>query len=143
MAISLGRSVESQVRLLSLVGLIVGGGLVGFLFLLASQLEVKWFLFLFLAAIVFAASLAFPDRKSFYLVLLVVAVPVAMDLNIGYQPSPFRRSTYGFLVQAFSIPLVPLYLIWAFRSLVSRRPLSIPGKLFLPIGLLLMSVSPP
>jgi O-antigen ligase len=43
-------------------------------------------------------------------------------------------------VQAFSIPLVPLYLIWAFRSLVSRRPLSIPGKLFLPIGLLLMSV---
>lgn len=139
MAISLGRGVENPTRLLTLVGLVVGGGLVGFLFLLASLLEAKWFLFLFLAVIVFAISLAFPDRKSFYLVLLVAIVPVAMDLNIGYQPTPFQRSTYGFLVQAFSIPLVPLYLIWAFRSLVSRRSLFIPEKLFLPIGLLLMS----
>lgn len=100
------------------------GALIGFLFLIALQFSAKWFLFLFLGSLIFAASLAPLDKKAFYLALLVFAISVRVGLNFYFQQSPVQHSTHGFLFQLHYLPLAALYAIWAGRCWSAR---SLPG----------------
>jgi O-antigen ligase len=112
---------------------------IGALFLAAAQLETKWFLFLLAGALVFTLSLAVPDRKTFYLILLVLAVPIGVDLNLGFQRSSIYRSTYGFAVHLSHLPLFALIVIWLARSLAARRPLHLSTTGLVPLAVLVLS----
>lgn len=96
------------------------GALVGGLFLVATRLETKWFVFLFLAGLTVAVSLAAADRKAFYLGLLVLTIPIKVDLHLFFQPSSVHHSTHGIVVALHHLPLAALYLIWA-QELLARR----------------------
>src|SRR5262249_3245721 len=110
---------------------IPGGISVGLLFLLASRLEQKWFLMLFLGSLVLTASLAFADKKAYYLALLVGSLPLGVDVNLYFHPSSVSHSTYGFLVRLSSVPLALLYLRWLAVCLTRKLPLRIaPTGLF-------------
>lgn len=100
------------------------GALIGLLFLIALQFTTKWFLFLFLGSLIFAASLAPLDKKAFYLALLVFAISVRVGLNLYFQHSPLQHSTHGFLIQLHYLPLAALYAIWVGRCWLAR---SLPG----------------
>jgi len=103
------------------------GVLVGLLFLLAMQLKLKWFAFLFLGSVVFLASLAAPRKKEYFLVLLVLALPVWVGKHFYFHPNPYGISTFGFPVHASFLPLAALYVIWVVRQ--GAAPLAIRGLL--------------
>jgi O-antigen ligase len=118
----------------------IGVGIgVGALFLVAAQLETKWFLFLLASALGFTLSLAVPDRKAYYLTLLVLAVPIGVDLNLGFQRSSIYRSTHGFAIHLSHLPLFALVVIWLARSLAARRPLHLATTGLVPIAVLALA----
>jgi len=108
------------------------GVLIGLFFLIALQLATKWFLFLFLGSLIFAASFAPADKKAFYLALLVFAISVRVGLNFYFQHSPVHRSTHGFLIQLHYLPLAALYAIWAGRCWLAQGPPGIATRGLLP-----------
>ncbi|MBI4527275.1 MAG: O-antigen ligase family protein [Deltaproteobacteria bacterium] len=114
---------EPFARLGSGLWLALLGVIIGLLFLTAVQLDLKWFLVAFLGALTLIAALAFADRKSFFLVLLVFALPINADLNLFFQPSLVRRSTYGLQITLPYLALIPLYFLWGISCLKERRPL--------------------
>jgi O-antigen ligase len=105
-----------------LLWVLLTGVLIGLLFLMAAQAETKWFLSLFIGGLVFAVSLVPAGRKGLYLALLVLALPIGVDLNLYFQPSPFHHSTYGFLFLLHYLPLAALYVIWSSRCLLEHSP---------------------
>ena len=115
------------------------GVLVGLLFLIIAQLDTRWFFLLFLGGLIFAASLFAVDKKVFYLAMLVLAIPIGIDLNLYFQPSTFRRSTWGFLIRLSYIPLLALYLIWGFGCVAGRLPFRVSTKGLLPLSALFAS----
>lgn len=100
---------------------LIAGVPVGLLFLIAVQLDTRWFVFLFLGILVFAASFAPVERKAFYLALLVLTIPIKIDLHLYFQKSNVHHSTHGFLLLLHYLPLAALYVIWAGRSLSGHR----------------------
>jgi putative inorganic carbon (hco3(-)) transporter len=115
----------AAVRAESILWPLFAGVPVGLCFLLVAQLETKWFFFLFLGGLALTASLAPVDRKACYLTLLVFSLPLGVDLNLYFQPSPFRHSTQGFSIQLNHILLAALYIIWGFRAAIQKLPLRI------------------
>jgi hypothetical protein len=61
-----------------------GAVLLGLLVLLALQLSLKWFAFLFIATLLFLVSLAVADRKKFFLILLTFSLPVWIGMHIDF-----------------------------------------------------------
>ena len=110
------------------------GALVGVLFLLAAQLEPKWFVVLFLGGLTVAASLAVSDRKAFYLGLLVFTIPITVDLHLYFRPSTVHHSTHGIVVALHHLPLAALYLIWAARLLATRAGPGVSGRGLAPLA---------
>ncbi len=100
------------------VGLLVwllAGIPIGLLFLVALQLDRKWFVSLFLGGVILAVSLAPMDRKALYLFLLAFTIPLGLDYNLFFQWRPVHHSTYGIAIILFYFPMTVLYVMWAFR----------------------------
>jgi len=113
---------------------LLAGVLVGFLFLLGMLLKLQWIIFLFLGALVLMASLAAPNKKDYFLVLFVLALPVGIDKHFFYRPSPYGISSFGFPIHASFLPLTVLYLIWALRRLQRQEPASLATRGLLPLA---------
>ena len=113
----------------------------GLFFLFVVQLPVKWFLFLFGTALFFAASIAAVDRKRFYLVLLVFALPFGLSKTLLFVRSPIFRSTFGYTVYASFGPLFVLYFIWLYRRIFRDESLPVSTRGLLPFaGLFAMAL---
>jgi O-antigen ligase len=92
---------------------------VGFLFLLASTLDMRWFLVLLVGAGIALVSLFFQDKKLFYLILYSATISMGLVLHLGLKPSSIYRSTHAFLVSLCHIPLlavIALHLLHAYRD---------------------------
>jgi hypothetical protein len=113
---------------------LLAGVLVGFLFLLGMLLQLDWIIFLFLGALVLMASLAAPNKKDYFLVLFVLALPLGIYKHFCYRPSPYGISTFGFPIHASFLPLTVLYLIWALRRLQRQEPASLATRGLLPLA---------
>jgi putative inorganic carbon (HCO3(-)) transporter len=118
---------------LSFWWLLAGGGL-GFLFLLGMQLKLQWFAFLFLTSLVLIASLTAKDKKDYFLVLFVLALPVWIGKHLDFHPSPYGISTFGFPIHVSLLPLTALYVIWAVRQVVGEEPGSLSTRGLLPLA---------
>lgn len=96
---------------------------VGLLFLLSTQLDTRWFFFLFGLSLMVLISLAFPNRKDFYLLCLVFSVPIGINLHIDLTTSTVYRSTHAFMVSVSHIPMAALLIIHLFnrRTLGPKR----------------------
>ena len=94
---------------------ILGGGLP-----IAIAKPTKWGGTLFAGMLVFFYMLAVEDKKRFFLVLLILAMILGLTKTLFFTPSPIFRTTYGFTIPIFFLPLVMLYIIWAFRT-VTRK----------------------
>lgn len=68
---------------------LLAGVFIGFLFLLGMQLKLDWLAFLFLTSLVLIASLIAKDKKDYFLVLFVLALPVWIGNHLDFQLSPF------------------------------------------------------
>jgi O-antigen ligase len=108
---------------------LAAGALIGFLFLLGMQLKLQWFAFLFLGSLVLIASQVAADKKTYFLVLFVLALPVWIGKHLDYHPSPYGISTFGFPIHLSLLPLTALYVIWAGRRALGEEtvPLSTRG----------------
>ena len=113
---------------------LLAGVFIGFLFLLGMQLKLQWFAFLFLGFLVLIASLAVEDKKNYFLVLFVLALPVWIGKNLYLQPSPYRISTFGFPIHVSLLPLTALYVIWAVRQVVGEEPAPVSTRGLLPLA---------
>jgi putative inorganic carbon (hco3(-)) transporter len=101
------------------------GILVGAIFVGISELEFKWFAVLLSGLLLGFAGLLFSDKKFFFLILLVLALPISIHINFYYHPSEVSHSTYGFQILLFDLPLGALYLIWLIRAILQRQHLDI------------------
>jgi O-antigen ligase len=113
---------------------LLAGMVVGLLFLLGMQLKFKWFMFVSLGSLVFLASLAAPNKKDYFLVLFVLALPVWIGKHFFYQPSPYGISTFGFPIHVSLLPLTALYIIWAVRRVEGVEPASLATRGLLPLA---------
>ena len=92
---------------------------VGLLFVLATQLDTRWFFFLFGLSLVGLVSVALPNKKDFFLVCLVFSVPIGINLHIGLTTSSFYRSTSALMVSISHIPMAALLIIHLFKRRAS------------------------
>lgn len=113
----------------------------GLIILGLSELEFKWFAVLFLGLLTGFTGLFFIDKKQFFLSLLVLTIPLVIHLNFYYRPSELSRSSYGFQILLFDIPLLALYAIWLVRAVLQREPLNINTTGLLPLAGLFFSAS--
>jgi O-antigen ligase len=97
-------------------------------------LEPQWLAFLFLTFLVLIASLAARDKKDYFLVLFVLALPVWIGKHLDYQPSPYGISTFGFPIHVSFLPLIALYAIWAMRQVVRDDPAPLSTRGLLPLA---------
>lgn len=112
--------------------------LLGFLLLLALQLSLKWFAFLFVATLLFLVSLAVEDRKKFFLILLTFSLPVWIGMHIGFTKSPYGRSTFGFPIHFSFLPLAALYVLWWVRRATFKAPAPISTRGLRPLAALFL-----
>jgi len=122
MEVSWAEERAAPLRPVGVLWVFLAGVLIGLLFLIAAQLDINWFFFLFLGGLILAVSFAPVDRKAFYLTLLVLSIPVGVHLNLYFQRSPFHHSTFGFLFLLHYLPLAALYVIWSSRCLLEHSP---------------------
>jgi O-antigen ligase len=110
---------------------LLGGVFIGFLFLLGMQLKLQWFAFFFLGSLVLIASQVAADKKTYFLVLFVLALPVWIGKHLDFHPSPYGISTFGFPIHVSLLPLTALYVIWGVRQVMGddSAPLSTRGLL--------------
>ena len=113
------------------------GVIIGLLFLVAIQLPMKWFVFIFASSLIFIFSLALESKREFFLCLLVLSVPMWIGMHIYYHKTPFGRSTFGFPIHFSFIPLAALYLMWATRRVFWKIPAPISTRGLLPLAGLL------
>src|SRR5664280_1446943 len=64
---------------------LLAGVFIGLLFLLGMQLKPQWFAFLFLGSLVLAASQAAADKKTYFLVLFILSLPVWIGKNFDFH----------------------------------------------------------
>jgi O-antigen ligase len=110
------------------------GVFLGFLFLLGMQLKLQWFAFVFLGSLVLIASLAAANKKDYFLVLFVLALPIWIGKHFAYQPSPYGISTFGFPIHLSLLPLTALYVIWAVRWVAGEKPAALSTRGLLPLA---------
>jgi O-antigen ligase len=110
------------------------GVFIGLLFLLGMQLKLDWLVFLFLTSLVLIASLTAQDKKNYFLVLFVLALPVWIGKHLDYHPSPYGISTFGFPIHVSFLPLIALYVIWAVRLVGRQEPAPISTRGLLPLA---------
>jgi putative inorganic carbon (HCO3(-)) transporter len=113
---------------------LLAGVFIGFLFLLGMQLKLQWLAFLFLTSLVLIASLTAKDKKDYFLVLFVLALPVWIGMHLDFHPSPYGISTFGFPIHVSFLPLIALYVIWAVRQVVREEPSSLSTRGLLPLA---------
>lgn len=120
------------------------GVVIGILFLLAAQLDTKWFVAILIGALIFFSSLSVVDKKVYYLTLLVFALPIKTDLNLFFQRSQIHHATSGFVLSLVHLPLIALYVIWVTRKLLrhSSSPMSTRGLMSLAafVGVAIISI---
>ena len=104
---------------------LLGGVCIGLLFLLGMQLKLQWFALIFLVFMVLIASLPVEDKKNYFLILFVLALPIWIGKNLYLQPSPYRIFTFGFPIHISLLPLTALYVIWALRQVVGEEPTAV------------------
>ena len=112
---------------------LLAGVFFGVLFLLGMQLKLKWFAFLFLGSLVFMASLMAKDKKDYFLVLFVLALPIWIGMHIDFTPTIYGVSTFGFPIHFSLLPLTALYVIWATRRVMGQEPAPINTRGLLPL----------
>lgn len=110
------------------------GVAVGIVFLLAAQLDTKWFTAVLIGFLVLTASLSIADKKAYYLALLVFALPIGVDLHLLFQRSQIHHSTSGFVVSIIHLPLTALCVIWARRGLVEHIPCPMSTRGVMPLA---------
>ena len=110
------------------------GVFIGLLFLLGMQLKLQWFAFLFLGALVLMVSQAVEDKKTYFLVLFVLALPVWIGTHLDFHPSPYGISTFGFPIHVSLLPLTALYVIWAVRQVTGEDPAPVSTRGLLPLA---------
>ena len=113
----------------------------GIAFLAIAEQELKWFGVLLAGLLVGFVSLAFADKKDFFLLLLVFCLPINLGIRLHYLPSDLSRSTYGFQVLLFFLPLAALYGIWALRTAGKQEQVIGPFIGLKPLLLLFASAS--
>jgi hypothetical protein len=113
---------------------LLAGVFIGFLFLLGMQLKLQWFAFLFLGSLVLIASQVAADKKTYFLVLFVLALPVWIGKHLDFHPSPYGISTFGFPIHVSLLPLTALYVIWAVRQVVGDAPAPLSTRGLLPLA---------
>ena len=110
------------------------GVFIGLLFLLGMQLKLQWFAFLFLGFLVLMASQVAADKKTYFLVLFVLALPIWIGKHLDFHPSPYGVSTFGFPIHVSLLPLAALYVIWAVRQVVREDPAPLSARGLLPLA---------
>jgi O-antigen ligase len=110
------------------------GVFIGCLFLLGMLLKLQWFVFLFLGSLVLIASQVAADKKTYFLVLFVLALPVWIGKHLDYHPSPYGISTFGFPIHLSLLPLTALYVIWAGRRALGEEPASLSTRGLWPLA---------
>jgi len=101
------------------------GIVIGLAFMVIVQWPRKWFLFMFLSALMLPVALAIEDRKRFFLALLVIATPINLSKTFMFTPSAIFRTVFGFSIYLSYLPLLALLFIWLYRRIVWHKPLSI------------------
>jgi O-antigen ligase len=110
------------------------GVVVGILFLVAAQLETKWFAAVLIGSIIFTVSLSVAEKKAYYLALLVFALPIRADLNLFFQGSQIHHSTSGFVLSLVHLPMAALYVIWIVRRLLWHSPFPMSTRGLMPLA---------
>jgi len=113
---------------------LLAGVFIGFLFLLGMQLKLQWFAFLFLGSLILIASQVAADKKTYFLVLFVLALPVWIGKHLDFHPSPYGISTFGFPIHVSLLPLTALYVIWAARQVAGDAPAPLSTRGLLPLA---------
>ncbi len=116
----------------------------GLFFLLLVELQLnlpmKFFLTFFAGSLLFTVSLIVPDKKKFYLVLMVFALAIGLSKTFAFSRSYIFRSTFGYTVYASFVPLIPLYFIWLYRAMFREEGLPLCTRgLFIFICIFIMS----
>jgi putative inorganic carbon (hco3(-)) transporter len=117
------------------------GVLIGFFVLLGVQLKLQWFVFIFLGSMIFTVSLAVGNKKDYYLVLFVLALPVWIGKHLYFSPSPYGISTFGFPIHVSLLPLTVLYVIWAVRRAVAQEAAPVATRGWLPLAGVFLAAS--
>ena len=73
-------------------------------------------------------------RKTYFLVLFVLALPVWIGKHLDFHPSPYGISTFGFPIHVSLLPLTALYVIWAVRQVVGEDPAPLSTRGLLPLA---------
>lgn len=94
---------------------------IGLAFLFIADQEAKWFGVLWAGLLIGFLSLAFGDKKDFFLLVLVLCLPINIGIRLYYQPSEISRSTYGFQILLAYLPLLALYAVSLIRSGLNRQ----------------------
>ena len=104
------------------------------------QLNVKWFLFLFLSSLLLLVSLGVENRKNFFLVLLTLSLSVWVGMHLDFTRSSYGRSTFGFPIHFSFLPLAALYAIWGVRRATLKVQAAVSTRGLVPLaGLLTMA----
>lgn len=120
---------------------LLAGVFIGFLFLLGMQLRLDWLALLFLTSLVLIASQMAKDKKDYFLVLFVLALPIWIGKHLDYHPSPYGISTFGFPIHISFLPLIALYVIWAVRHMAGEEPAPISTRGLLPLAGVFMAAA--
>ena len=110
------------------------GVFIGLLFLMGMQLKLQWFAFLFLGALVLMVSQAVADKKTYFLVLFVLALPIWIGKHLDFHPSPYGISTFGFPIHVSLLPLTALYVIWVVHQVTREDPAPVSARGLLPLA---------
>jgi len=114
---------------------------VGVLFLVASLLPRRFFLAFFAGLLVLPVALAASDRKRFFLIILVLALPLGVSKTFAFTPSTYFRSVFGYTVSLPYLAMLALYCIWIFRRVFLKQPMPMSTRGLLPLaGLFGMAV---
>lgn len=107
---------------------------VGVLFLVATMLPLRFFLAFFTGLLVLPVALATSDRKRFFLIILVLALPLGVAKTFAFTASTYFRSAFGYTVYLPYLPLLALYFIWVFRRVYGDQPMPISTKGLVPLA---------
>lgn len=107
------------------------GIILGAVFLVLTTIPRRFFLTFFLGLVILAVTAMVRDRKRFYLVLLILTMPVLFSKTFAFTQSPVFRTSYGFTVWLSYLPMMALYVIWIFRTVAWKQsfPMSTTGLL--------------
>jgi O-antigen ligase len=76
----------------------------------AVQSNIKWYLFLLLAALLFLIVIMVAEKERVFLALLILSLPIWVGMHFSYIPTT-ARSTFGFPVHISLFLLAALFVI--------------------------------